>query len=100
MKNQLVKGVIAKGAGTRGVGAVKANMPGNNVTDYKVTTGTTHKSTFTKGSSGTGAIQPSSTQKVGSKANMPANNDIHSKKVVIGHTKHAPGTVPGYLRGK
>lgn len=87
-----------------------AKMPANNIGTHAAPLGTSHKSTFLKpgpvgagisgrqdGSKTTDTGKNSSTSNNG-RPNMPANN-VTDSKVVLGHTKHAVGTVPGYLRG-
>ena len=87
-----------------------AKMPASNVGTHAALLGTSHSSTFLKpaptgagiqnrqdGSKTTDTGKNSSTTTQG-RPNMPANN-VTDSKVVLGHTKHAPGTVPGYLRG-
>lgn len=83
----------AKASGTKATGNNKpfVNMPANNVGTFPVTMGNTHSSKFAKQTSTGGA-------KAHGKANMPANNTT-DKKVVVGHTKHGVGEVPGYLKG-
>lgn len=75
----------------------KANMPANNKGSFPVSLGSTHSSKFGSGVKPV-AAQKGASQKGGTKAKMPANN-ITDKKVALGHTKHAVGEVPSYLKG-
>ena len=85
-----------------------AKMPANNIGTHAAPLGTSHKSTFLTpgpvGASISGRQDGSKTTndgKVGAnsgKPNMPANN-VTDNAFKIGTTKHAVGSVPGYLRG-
>lgn len=76
----------------------KANMPAINKGAFPVSLGSTHSSKFGAGVKPTAAQKGAKQSGKGGKANMSANN-VTDKKVALGHTKHAVGGVPGYLKG-
>lgn len=97
--NKLVHGVNQPGTPAKGDARPDANMPANNHGTFPVKVAAGQKSKFGAGV-GPGTSQGGSNQSsTGGKANMPANNTT-DKKVVLGHTKHAVGEVPGYLKGR
>jgi hypothetical protein len=96
-KNTNAKAAKAKGTPVQGNNYPLANMPANNVGEFKLKLGGGQSSKFGQGVKPATA-QKGASQKGGTKAKMPANN-ITDKKVALGHTKHAVGEVPGYLKG-
>ena len=98
MKNTHVTPSRATGTPSTGNSKPLANMPANNNGTFPYNTGTTHKSAFGQGVSAKAGNTGAKQTKSGG-ANMSANN-ITDNKVVLGHTKHGVGQVPGYLRSK
>lgn len=97
--NPHARGANLAGTPKKGDSKPDANMPANNHGTFPVSLGTTHNSKFGKGVGPSQAQSGSSQSSTGGKANMPANN-VTDKKVVLGHTKHGVGEVPGYLKGR
>lgn len=98
-KNTLVEGTNRANTPNKGESTPGVNMPSNNHGTFPVNLGAGQSSQFGKRtgpSTKTGGVNQSST---GGKANMAANNTT-DKAVVLGHTKHGVGQVPGYLKGR
>ena len=97
-KNPMANPTHASGTPKMGDSKPDANMPSNNHGTFAVKLGSGQNSKFGQGvgpaTSVKGAVQPK-----GSKANTPANN-VTDRSVKLGHTKHAVGTVPAYLKGQ
>jgi hypothetical protein len=96
--NPMVKGVNLAGTPNKGDNKPDANMPANNHGTFPVTLAAGQKSKFGTGTGPSTAQGGTAQSATGGKANMPSHNAI-SKNVVLGHTKHAVGEVPGYLKG-